>query len=308
MLRKAFTLIELLVVIAIIAILAAILFPVFAQAKEAAKKTAFISNLKQVATGFAIYQTDSDDLYPMAMGRRPDGAFTWGSGLLHPCPENVINSNPIWQTPARIAMAKTMWANSCQPYMKNYDLMILTGAPNKVNAADASGFQPGVKPNMTSMTMNGLMHCYPAGSVTSPSLAVLLWPGTGKQNMVGRVWSNPSLLCGASNGCQFNPGALPGELATDTAADYVLGDGTTSWVYGQRMPIVRTDTSVKTVPVGTHVATAAAWPNVTDDPWAQVSATGTPISYWPCGTGHTAGNPKWDTYNYPCYFRPDRTE
>ena len=61
--KKAFTLIELLVVIAIIAILAAILFPVFAQAKEAAKKTACLSNLKQIGTATEIYLNDYDDTY-----------------------------------------------------------------------------------------------------------------------------------------------------------------------------------------------------------------------------------------------------
>lgn len=64
--KKAFTLIELLVVIAIIAILAAILFPVFAQAKEAAKKTACLSNLKQIGTAFVLYASDADDMYPNA--------------------------------------------------------------------------------------------------------------------------------------------------------------------------------------------------------------------------------------------------
>ncbi len=60
--RRAFTLIELLVVIAIIAILAAILFPVFAQAKAAAKITSSLSGLKQVAIGLQIYSTDYDDV------------------------------------------------------------------------------------------------------------------------------------------------------------------------------------------------------------------------------------------------------
>lgn len=59
--KKAFTLIELLVVIAIIAILAAILFPVFASAKEAAKKTACMSNMKQIGISLQLYLTDYDD-------------------------------------------------------------------------------------------------------------------------------------------------------------------------------------------------------------------------------------------------------
>ena len=63
---KAFTLIELLVVIAIIAILAAILFPVFAQAKLAAKKTSSLSNVKQIALGELAYQTDSDDYFVLS--------------------------------------------------------------------------------------------------------------------------------------------------------------------------------------------------------------------------------------------------
>ncbi|CAN5511446.1 hypothetical protein BH11ARM2_BH11ARM2_35290 [soil metagenome] len=62
--NRAFTLIELLVVIAIIAILAAILFPVFAQAKSAAKKAVSLSNMKQLGTGMMIYTADTDDLMP----------------------------------------------------------------------------------------------------------------------------------------------------------------------------------------------------------------------------------------------------
>jgi prepilin-type N-terminal cleavage/methylation domain-containing protein/prepilin-type processing-associated H-X9-DG protein len=79
--KRAFTLIELLVVIAIIAILAAILFPVFAQAKEAAKKTSCLSNMKQIGTAVAMYSTDSDGGYPTWLRcTNPQGAcnaFNW---------------------------------------------------------------------------------------------------------------------------------------------------------------------------------------------------------------------------------------
>ena len=65
--RRGFTVIELLVVIAIIAVLAAILFPVFARAKAAAKKTACISGLKQIGAGTALYMSDSDGVFPSAL-------------------------------------------------------------------------------------------------------------------------------------------------------------------------------------------------------------------------------------------------
>jgi prepilin-type N-terminal cleavage/methylation domain-containing protein/prepilin-type processing-associated H-X9-DG protein len=76
--RKAFTLIELLVVIAIIAILAAILFPVFAQAKLAAKKTQALSNVKQLGLSISMYVNDYDDLYPEAfIGTNWGGMDLW---------------------------------------------------------------------------------------------------------------------------------------------------------------------------------------------------------------------------------------
>src|SRR5689334_20193308 len=64
--KRGFTLIELLVVIAIIAILAAILFPVFAQAKEAAKRTSCMSNSNQLGKAVAMYQGDNDDRVPLS--------------------------------------------------------------------------------------------------------------------------------------------------------------------------------------------------------------------------------------------------
>jgi prepilin-type N-terminal cleavage/methylation domain-containing protein len=62
--QSAFTLIELLVVIAIIAILAAILFPVFAQARDSARSTACLSNLRQIGLATRMYLSDYDELYP----------------------------------------------------------------------------------------------------------------------------------------------------------------------------------------------------------------------------------------------------
>ncbi len=82
--RKAFTLIELLVVIAIIAILAAILFPVFAQAKAAAKRTAELSNVKNITMGMFLYTGDADDAVPsIAFGDRsqPVNLFTWKDAI-----------------------------------------------------------------------------------------------------------------------------------------------------------------------------------------------------------------------------------
>ena len=74
--REGFTLIELLVVIAIIAILAAILFPVFAQAREKARAASCLSNNKQIALAFSMYKQDYDETYPPAV-TDPNGANIW---------------------------------------------------------------------------------------------------------------------------------------------------------------------------------------------------------------------------------------
>src|SRR5438128_1676946 len=81
LIRRAFTLIELLVVIAIIAILAAILFPVFAQARAAAHRVVCLSNEKQIGMAMTMYASDYDDTLPGAaigsQGANKDGGWMY---------------------------------------------------------------------------------------------------------------------------------------------------------------------------------------------------------------------------------------
>lgn len=108
--QRAFTLIELLVVIAIIAILAAILFPVFAQAKLAAKKTTALSNIKQTGTGVMIYLADYDDRFPMGSGAcwwTPlDGGWAYDT-------QPYIKSLPLLRSPAD-KLSKAHWPSWLQ--------------------------------------------------------------------------------------------------------------------------------------------------------------------------------------------------
>lgn len=105
--RRGFTLIELLVVIAIIAILAAILFPVFARAREKARQSACLSNLKQIALAVQMYADDHDEVLPFYMG-------PWG------------------QT----------WYDDIAPYMKNTAITVCPSKPewNQNHATDKVGY------------------------------------------------------------------------------------------------------------------------------------------------------------------------
>ncbi len=87
--RRGFTLIELLVVIAIIAILAAILFPVFARARENARKTTCQSDLKQIGTAIAMYAQDYDErLVPNYIYWVPSASLAWWEDLIQPYTKN----------------------------------------------------------------------------------------------------------------------------------------------------------------------------------------------------------------------------
>lgn len=103
--RKGFTLIELLVVIAIIAILAAILFPVFARAKMAAKKTADLNNSKQIGLGLQMYLADHEDVFPPSNHRDGVREIHW-SWMVLP----YIKSEQIFVSPADKIRG---WAPGC---------------------------------------------------------------------------------------------------------------------------------------------------------------------------------------------------
>lgn len=105
---KGFTLIEILVVVAIIALLAAIMFPVFARARENARKSSCLSNLKQISLGWMMYTQDYDEMAPIADYYSADGNIEYGwdftlnylngatsPGLLNPYIKNgQINNCP----------------------------------------------------------------------------------------------------------------------------------------------------------------------------------------------------------------------
>ncbi len=103
--KKAFTLIELLVVIAIIAILAAILFPVFAQARDKARSSSCLSNEKQIGLGLMMYTQDYDETYPSAYIYKNNTATTNGgsaggyihySAMINP----YIKNDKVWVCPS----------------------------------------------------------------------------------------------------------------------------------------------------------------------------------------------------------------
>jgi prepilin-type N-terminal cleavage/methylation domain-containing protein/prepilin-type processing-associated H-X9-DG protein len=143
--RSAFTLIELLVVIAIIAILAAILFPVFAQAREKARQATCLSNLKQLGTAQMMYTQDYDETYPQAYQSLADGSgdWPWYLGL-----QPYIKNTAIFRCPSdRKPMSAIAYLNGARKkatpdfgvsIIANYDVMPPTDLqPQRMAAVEA---------------------------------------------------------------------------------------------------------------------------------------------------------------------------
>lgn len=146
--KKGFTLIELLVVIAIIAILAAILFPVFARARENARRASCQSNLKQIGLGFKQYSQDYDEKYPLVVANTGGTAGAFDAG-------------------------DQGWAQILQPYLKSTQIF---QCPSEVTPPNATG---GITPGYTDYWYNSALHGTSEASLDSVALTIMNGDGYG---------------------------------------------------------------------------------------------------------------------------------
>ena len=195
--RKGFTLIELLVVIAIIAILAAILLPVFAQAREKARQTTCLSNMKQMGVGFMMYEQDYDVVCPPLAGPAPvngdyiNGVMTWDR-LIQP----YVKTNKVIVCPSDIYSRQQITAAG--PQTRSYTMPGNLGWCYFCNKSsdDEFGLPCG------RATLGGYGGCEFAvneAMVMYPSITVALvertnFPGTGKYS-----WQNYSVDSGTDD-------------------------------------------------------------------------------------------------------------
>jgi prepilin-type N-terminal cleavage/methylation domain-containing protein/prepilin-type processing-associated H-X9-DG protein len=150
--KAAFTLIELLVVIAIIAILAAILFPVFAQARDKARQTSCLSNMKQWSLGTRMYLSDYDDTVV------PCYLYT-----VHPTYGTLPTGKPVLQ----------WWPDLLNPYVKNDKVWYCPTWTSLPYSYGRDSFEPGEGPNKRTFRMScgcNNWHYWPNGQKQPPIL------------------------------------------------------------------------------------------------------------------------------------------
>lgn len=228
--RSAFTLIELLVVIAIIAILAAILFPVFAQAREKARQATCASNFKQITTGLMMYLQDFDETNPIALAH--NGTNHYGVGTLY-YPANRL-------PPGASPINRSVWANALEPYLKSWEVYACpTGQDYRPfgESEQASGI------SRFSYLFNGYLNCWSQAQIDAPA-DVVSFTEIGKNRLHGYLTSFPlpsPAPAGIPIPWQFdrtkNQGAQFGFQAS----------GTTFWVHNQGTNMGYMDGHVKWV-------------------------------------------------------------
>jgi prepilin-type N-terminal cleavage/methylation domain-containing protein len=281
--RGAFTLIELLVVIAIIAILAAILFPVFAQAREKARSASCLSNNKQMSMASLMYSQDYDETMPFAFGYYPGIGWMWN--YYHNVPWNAACTNgacgPQWTN-----MMQGFWMNSTQPYTKNYQVFVCpSAAKSNLIYSQASGAPANAK---TSYAYNGLLHSATQASMIQPAQLPMITESNGKANFDGAGLMNPTLVCSNPNaGCTYIPAGGSGNGATSgwfgfSGPASVHGKGE-NWSY--------CDGHAKYKGLSVNVLDPGRT-NFNYEPWAAYNADETPKFGWTNG---------YHMY----YFRPD---
>lgn len=162
--NRAFTLIELLVVIAIIAILAAILFPVFAQAKLAAKKSSDLASVKQINLASIMYSGDYDDI---AVGQNNDVnnfPIPWNAGSDDHWPNVIPPPVPLGFMDTRFPQC---WARELQPYIKNLPMMMSVAAPR--DPSPIWGYSSRAGAGNNTWMMNGTMQRKSLTSISAPA-------------------------------------------------------------------------------------------------------------------------------------------
>ena len=151
MTRRGFTLIELLVVIAIIAILAAILFPVFARAREKARQSTCLSNVKQLNLGIMMYAQDYDEVLP---------AYRW----------NQEPPSSVWvDRDNSAATNRHFWAQLVVPYVMNDDIFFCPTQP-----WDSQTYQSGTQKRYLNYAYNGCMHRVKMALVRNPAQKIII--------------------------------------------------------------------------------------------------------------------------------------